>query len=123
MPLTACPSCGSRYGVRRQDVGRTIRCTRCETRFPAEVAPDPRRFLRGSHPVGLVVGVLCLAAAAALVGWVVWAVVQAGDLNRAVHGVEGGETVRRCLQVAAGCLVAGAILVARWWLTRDPDPF
>jgi predicted Zn finger-like uncharacterized protein len=39
--VVACPNCGKRYKISADKLGRTFKCTGCETRFQAGAEPEP----------------------------------------------------------------------------------
>jgi hypothetical protein len=106
MPLTACPECRHVSAVRDEQIGHRTRCPNCAQTFRSERLPVSfQRMFRAGHPGGAAVGTLLLLAGLGL-----------GGTIAALGNWGPGEltlTTKIALNLAAVCIIGGALLVVR----------
>jgi hypothetical protein len=85
MPFILCQSCRRHTRARRELLGRSVHCPRCNTENV--VRDRPLDFLSRAHPAGLWAGRFLIALALVGGGWAAWAVWHAGPAGTRPAGV------------------------------------
>jgi predicted Zn finger-like uncharacterized protein len=105
MPLTSCPECRHVATVDDEQIGHRTRCPNCGQTFrAARQGISLRRIFRAGHPGGSAIGTLMALFGLGLGSWVM---LVGEGLSRS--GMRNGIF----LDLAAGSLVIGALLVIR----------